>query len=249
MNMSTQNLTKLGDQFPVAASPELVNNLADGEALTFADLSKVTVPTGGALSWTLETIDGETTTKTLTGLILDQALVRNLYERSFEESGGQDPALCSSLNSKAGHLNPEALAEGGELPARIAAIGRPSGECDACPLARYGTKPKKDGQPGRGQMCRQTRLLLFLQPGNSMPLVVSVPPSGLKAAKQYLVGLQNVGLEYWQVVTELELKKDSNRDGIKFSRVQFKFAGTLPQETITGIARYRESLKAMLKAA
>ena len=212
-------------------------------------MSKVTVPTGGALSWTLETIEGETTAKTLTGLILDQALVRNLYERSFDETGGQESALCSSLDSLSGHLNPKALGEGGEFPARIAAIGRPTGQCSTCPLAHFGTKLKADGQPGRGQLCRQTRLLLFLQPGKSMPLVVRIPPTGLKAAKQYLVGLQAVGLEYWHVVTELELKKDTNADGIKFSRVQFKFVGALPRKTIEGIAQYRENLKAMLKAA
>lgn len=239
---------KSNEQFPVV-SGQPINNLAEGEALNFSDLSKVTVPAGGALSWALETIEGETTTKTLTGLILDQALIRNLYERSFEETGGQEPALCSSLDSISGRLNSEALSEGGELPARIAVVGRPAGDCRACPLAQYGTKPKADGQNGRGQMCRQTRLLLFLQPGSTMPVLVSIPPSGLKAAKKYLVGLQSIGLEYWQAVTILELKRDTNADGIKFSRVQFRLAGALSPELFEGIARYRENLKGMLKAA
>lgn len=247
--MNAQTLTTLSDQFPVIGNNQLVNNLADGEALEFSDLTKVTVPTGGGLSWTVTHIEGETTTKTLTGLILDQALMRNLYERSFEETGGLEPALCTSLDSITGMLNPEALGDGGEFPARIATIGRPSGDCRTCPLARYGTRTKSDGQPGRGQLCRQTRKLLFLPTGSTMPLMVNIPPTGLKAAKQYLVGLQSVGLEYWQAVTLLELKKDTNRDGIKFSRVQFRFAGALPPDVSSSIAQYRNSLKAMLQVA
>lgn len=245
----SQELITIADQYPVIGTGGIINNLASGETLGFADLTKVTVPAGGGLSWAMEGIEGETTAKSLAGIILDQALVRSLYERSFEETGGQEPALCFSPDSITGVINREALSDGGEFPARIAAVGRPTGNCATCPLAQYGTKPRADGQPGRGQMCRQTRLLLFLLPGGTMPLLVSIPPTGLKAAKKYLVGLQSIGLEYWQAVTALELVADKNAEGIKFSRPVFRFVGAIPEANFEGIARYRENLKALLKVA
>jgi hypothetical protein len=237
--------TEFTSHFPALTNPETINNLAEGEKLSLADLTKVTVPTGGGLAWIVEKLNGQESIKELTGIILSQALPRALYATTFEESGGLEPAVCLSNDSITGHLNPEVLPNG-EFPEKFSKIGHPTGICEKCPFAQWGTKLKGDGSLGRGRMCQQRRILLFLTPGTSMPLLVSIPPSGLKNAKHYLVELQSVGLNHWQIVTNIGLIPDKNADGIKFSRPIFSPVELIPKENWDHITTYLENLKAQL---
>ena len=242
---SLVTLTEFIDHFPALTNQETINNLAEGEKLSLADLTKVTVPTGGGLAWMVEKLNGQESIKELTGIILSQALPRALYASTFEESGGQEPAVCLSNDSITGHLNSEALPKG-EFPERLVKIGNPTGHCENCPFAQWGTKLKGDGSFGHGQMCQQRRVLLFLTPETSMPLLVSIPPSGLKNIKHYLVELQSVGLKHWQIVTRIGLMPDKNADGIKFSRPVFILSGVIPQDNWEQITTYMKDFKAQL---
>lgn len=177
--------------FPALNGQGLVNNLTAGESLSFQDLTKVTIPTGGLKMWTVDTAEGQTTRQAMNGIILVQSLCRFLYAKPFEETGGTEPPLCFSTDS----LNGVYIPGNGELPEHLAKVGVPSGKCLSCPFAKYGTRTKGNGN-GRGQACQQKRLLLMLTQDSRMPQVVSIPPSGLKAAKKYLVDLQALGLEY-----------------------------------------------------
>lgn len=237
--------TEFSSYFPMLTNPETINNLAEGEKLTFADLTKVTVPTGGGLNWTVEKLNGQESTKEITGIILSQVLTRALYASTFEESGGQEPAVCLSNDSIEGHLNSDALPHG-EFPERLVKIGHPTGNCETCPFAQWGTKLKADGNFGRGQMCQQRRVLLFLTPGTNMPLLVSIPAGGLKNIKRYLVGLQAVGLKHWQIITNIGLASDKNTDGIKFLRPVFSPVELIPKENWERITTYIDTLKAQL---
>jgi hypothetical protein len=233
------------DRFPALTNQEIINNLAEGEKLSLADLTKVTVPTGGGLAWTVEKLNGQESIKELIGIILSQALPRSLYASTFEESGGQEPAICLSNDSITGHLNSEALPNG-EFPEKLVKIGNPTGHCESCPFAQWGTKLKADGNFVRGQMCQQRRVLLFLTPETSMPLLVSIPAGGLKNAKRYLVGLQAVGLKQWQIITNIGLMSDKNAEGIKFSRPTFSPVELIPKENWEQITTYIGSLKSQL---
>ena len=219
------------------------NNLAKGETISFPDLTKVTVPTGGLTSWNVESAEGQKSVKTLKGIIVAQALTRALYASSYEDSGGEEPALCFSADSITGNINanPEI-----KVPEKLKDIGMPSGECDNCPFSKFGTKPKRDGF-GRGQACQQRRLLMLLTAESCIPLLVSIPAGGLRNAKKYLVDLQAMGLEYWQTETSIELVQDKNRDGIKFSRPVFKMNEKLPLDACKQVKRYLESFNSQIK--
>lgn len=234
------------NRFPALTHQEIINNLAEGEKLNIADLTKVTVPTGGSLSWTIEKISGQESSKELTGIILSQMLSRSLYASTYEENGGQESAICFSKDSIIGQLNPEL--PNGELPEKLAKIGNPSGSCENCPFSQWGTKLKGDGSFSRGQMCQQRRILFFLSPESNMPLLVSIPASGLKNIKRYLIGLQSVGLKYWQTITAIKLVSDKNIDGIKFSRPVFSPVEFVPKENWEKVASYIDILNNTLKS-
>jgi hypothetical protein len=171
--------------FPALNGQGLINNLTAGESLSFQDLTKVTVPTGGLQVFAVDTAEGQKTAETVTGIILMQSLCRFLYAKPFEETGGTEAPLCFSTDSVTGLFNPV----NAELPEHLAKIGVPSGQCSRCVFSQYGTRAKGNGN-GRGQACQQKRLLMMLTQDSRMPQVLSIPPSGLKAAKKYLVDLQ-----------------------------------------------------------
>lgn len=227
--------------FPALNNNVLVNNLTAGESLNFQDLNKVTVPTGGLKVWAVDTAEGQATVEKMIGIVLVQTLSRFLYAKPFEETGGLEPPLCFSTDSLTAHFNNVA-----EIPAHLSKIGMPTGECPTCPFAQYGTRFKSNGNPSRGQACQQKRLLLMLTEGSQMPQVISIPPSGLKAAKKYLIDLQALGLEYWQVLTEIRLIDAKNLDGITYARPQFRMVESLPQSLLKPVQSYRTELEQQL---
>ncbi len=201
-----------------------------------------TIPTGGLKVWAVDTAEGQATVEKMTGIVLVQALCRFLYAKPFEETGGQEAPMCFSTDSLNGVFNPSL----GQLPEHLAKIGMPSGQCLFCPFSQYGTRSKGNGNNGRGQACQQKRLLLMLTEGSQMPQVVSIPPSGLKAAKKYLVDLQALGLEYWQVLTEITLTDAKNMDGITYARPKFRLVEQLPQSLLKPVKNYRVELEQQL---
>jgi hypothetical protein len=140
--------------FPALNGQGLINNLTAGESLSFQDLTKVTVPTGGLQVFAVDTAEGQATTETMTGIILMQSLSRFLYAKPYEETGGTEAPLCFSVDSVNGVYNP-----GKVTPEHLAKIGVPSGQCSRCVFSQYGTRAKGNGN-GRGQACQQKRLLM-----------------------------------------------------------------------------------------
>ena len=226
------------NNFP-ALQDEIVNNLAVGETLSLSDLMRVKIPTGGIVQWVIDAVDGQQLLPKLEGVILAQSLIRTLYGKPFEESGGMEPPICFSANSVTAIWNREA-----PYPENLHQFGVPSEKCLQCPLAKWGTRPKTNGNGNnRGMACQQRRLFLILTTDSRMPLLVSIPASGLKTAKQYMVQLQAAGLDYWQVMTSISLIESKNADGIKYAKPQFLLLEKLPATVAQAIKRYKQTLE------
>jgi hypothetical protein len=180
---------------------DLVLENLGGERISSTDLTKIPIPAGGGKTWMVETIDGEQDLKELDGIIVYTTLTRAYWSVSYDESGGGSPPDCVSYDGLVGR-------------------GDPGGSCAECPLAEWGS-----GKTERGQACQQRRPIFLVRPDEAMPYVISVPPTSLKAAKQFLLKLASNGLKHYERVTRMTLVPDKNQDGIKFSKIHFSVAG------------------------
>lgn len=215
-----------------AVSEILSANLGAHGSLDQFTLDRIKVPAGGGTTWTVPSLEGPQEMKEVNGIIIAWSEQRGYWETPFEESGGGSPPDCSSRDSVIG-------------------IGRPGGECLKCPLAQFGSadpKGKQKREDVRGQACKQVRLLFVLLENSMIPLVVSIPPTSLKGAKQYFLRLAGNSIPYYGVVTRLLLRKDKNKDGIEYSAVDFIKAGSLNEEQTAKARNYGTAFRPQIEA-
>lgn len=202
---------------------ETIKDNLGGEAVGTFDFDKVSVPAGGSTTWEVPALDGMEETKELTGIIIFQKTTRAFWKDSFEDSGGGTPPDCSSDDGRTG-------------------TGEPGGDCGPCPHNQFGS----DGKKGKG--CKECRILFMLFPENLLPVVVSVPPSSLKAMKKFMLRMTSKNVPYWKCIVKLELNRTKNSDGISYSEIVPSIVGRIPCEQIDGLKAYRENLIPSLAA-
>lgn len=194
----------------------------EGERLSPFDLDRVKVPAGGATTWEVPSLDGPQDVKSLDGIIIAQRSVRSYWSAEFSGSG--TPPECASQDGKVG-------------------IGIPGGDCDACPLAAFGS-----GRNNRAQACKLNRLLFVLREDAVLPLVVPVPPSSLGAVKRYLLALTTNLLPFYAVVTRLDLARTKNADGIQYGEIVPSRVRNLSADELTRVKAAHALLAPLLAA-
>lgn len=213
----------------VALTEVLEENLA-GERITPFDLDNVTVPAGGGQRWQMADDD---VLKELTGVVVYQVMGRSFWNTAIDEGGGGNPPDCFSPDGVHGYGLPD--------PARPEVVSDESGAdaflCETCPNAQFGSAAK-----GRGQACKQVRVVYLLRPGEMLPTIVRVPPTSLKAMKRYLMRLGSRGLRYFEAVTSLGLEKATNQDKVDYSRIVPKLIGPVPESAREAVREYHEKI-------
>ncbi len=213
---------------------ELAEILADnlgGEALSARDLPRVTVPAGGATSWEVPGVAGVRTEKQIDGVIIHTRMTRGYW--ASDEANGSPPD-CSSPDCQFGR---GMFGQG--------SAGNPSGSCLTCPMARFGSHTK-----GEGQACKQKQELYLLLPGSVLPLVVTVPPTSLKTVRQYLIaGLAGAGYRHYGVVTRFALREEKNARGQRYSQIVPQMMQPLTPEQAARMKGYREAFRQVLAAS
>lgn len=223
----TTDLVPLTETYAIAKSePQvLLEAMAENignQGLTAFDLDRVTIPAGGGKSWTVPTLEGEESAKTLEGVIVGWREPRAYWRLSLDESGGNTPPDCSSDDGVVG-------------------VGDPGGQCAKCQFAQFGSKEGSDGQA-----CKQMRLLFIVRPSDMLPLALFLPPTSLKACKQYFLRLASQGIPYYGVITKLALESDKNAGGVAYSKAVPTMAGQLAPEDIEKVKAYSQAIKGSL---
>lgn len=185
------------------------------------DLDRVKVPAGGGLSWEVPSLKGPQSIGLLEGIVLQFKDVRSYWSEKF--GGGNSPPDCASADSLLG-------------------VGKPGGSCVACPLSQFGSATDDKGQPGKGQACRQIRMLMFLRQDDLLPILVVLPPTSVKAARQFFLRLVQGGYPYYGVTMQLALERDKNDKGVLYSKATFSFGRKLEPGEIENAAMIREAL-------
>lgn len=189
-----------------AKALEVLRENIGNKALSPADLARVSIPGSGGTSWSVPTIDGEKNEQFVEGVIVAFFDGRLFWLASYEETGGSAPPDCYSADTIVGH-------------------GDPGGVCADCPHDEWGSSPK-----GKGKACKERRMLYIVRKDSFMPLLISLPPTSLKACRNYFMGLAGAGIKFHQVVSRLTLSKTKNSDGIPYSEVSFQRVGALTPE-------------------
>ncbi len=172
-----------------------------------------------------EIIEGEEPLMILQGVILHAKKTNVYYDKPFNPSN-VEPPRCFSID--------------GDRP--VADLRDKQGNeltpinptCKGCPMAEFGTNSMKSGKA-----CRNMKpLFLLLGDEAIIPRQLTVSPTGLKAANQYLMNLTERGLNYRKVRTEMEFYKDNPRD--TYCKVKFKMIGKVPEERINDVEYLRK---------
>ena len=190
----------------IAEIREAMNVNVGDAGLTAGDLERIKIPAGGGTAWTIQGLDGEEMLKELSGIILAWRDTRAYWSVPMEESDGNMPPDCFSLDARTGN-------------------GEPGGNCHTCAQAEFGSDPK-----GEGQACKLIRQLFLIREDNLLPEVVSLPPSSLKPARQYFLRLASKGVPYTGAIVSIELEKAQNAAGKPYGRASMKFLRRLTSD-------------------
>ncbi len=219
------SLDEMGDMLDV-----LAENLG-GESLTARDLPRIGIPAAGGLAWEIPTADGDIEpSKTLAGIIVHFERTHSYWPPS-QDSG--TPPVCSSVG-------PSFKAVG---------IGDPGGPCRTCPLNQFGTKVRPDGREAAGKACTERENWFLMVPDRPLPIVLSLSPASLGAAKDYRVKtLGSVGKRMSSVVTSITLANDTNDTGDKYSYIVPTIAGNLSPDEANKAREYAMGLRPVFAA-
>lgn len=196
----------------------------EGETVSFSDLDRIKVPSGGATTWKIPSLDGEKKADEFEGIVAMFKCGRSYWESEYTGEG--TPPDCASLDGLNGR-------------------GNPGGVCENCKLNEFGSSPKG----GNGKACKEVRSIFIVMPGSFLPIVLNVPPTGLKDFKRYRLRLANNGVNLTHTLTKFTLTEDKNKGGIEFSKIVFTKGEALPPAEAARMDAYVESLRPVFERA
>lgn len=183
------------------------------------ELDRIKIPAGGALSWSVPSLEGEEMVKELTGIIVAWRDTRAYWKTNFAESGEGSAPDCSS-------------------PDAVQGYGDPGIKCELCPNAEWGS-----GTNGVGQACKLTRNLYLLRAGSLLPEVVVLSPTSIPPFRKYFQRLAQQGIPYYGVVTAVGLERAKSKGGgINYSKAVPTVAERLSEEDMQSIRVYAETI-------
>lgn len=209
------NLVKAENFAIVPMSEDIAQMLTEElDGMGQVPFDAVKIPSGGGLSFELsgDDPDNPETAQTLTGVIVHHHPVNVYWEHDFDGAGGLPD--CSSPDGKHG-LN----AKTGEVL-----------DCASCPYNQFGS--------GRGnsKACKNTHRVYLLRENEPLPILLTLPPTSLRAFKDYLAKrLIMKGKRSTDVLTSIKLKREKNADGIAYSACVFTKAGDLTPDQIAAV--------------
>ena len=195
----------------------------DGLTLSFP---RVKIPSGGGLAFEVPGDDPENpdTEKEIIGVIVDHHPVNAYWADKY--SGANNAPDCASMDGKVG-----VDLDGNRKP------------CNSCPMNAWGT-----ADDGRGKACKNMRRLYILRDGESLPLLLTLPPTSLKNLSDCIaLRVVSKGLRSYGVVTKVSLRKAQNAGGINYSQAVFALAGKLAPEQVAAMSEYSQGIKVLTR--
>lgn len=202
---------------------DLANVKEELDGLGSVSLDVIKTPTAGGLFFEIPGDDPENpeTTKEIEGVIVFHHPMFSYWASDYAGADSNKQPDCISCDGKTGTDT-----HTGELF-----------NCSDCPRNQFGSK-------GTAKLCRNMHRLYILQSGEPLPIVLNVPPSSLKAFKEFLTKRVIMrGRKLSSIITKISLKKSKNAAGIAYSQEVFVKTGDLTPEQVQQIAPLGELCK------
>lgn len=206
-------------------TPARVESIAEAMAEEMEGLPlsfpRVRIPGGGGTVFEVPGDDPNApdSVKEIVGVIIDHHPVNAYWSGKY--AGNNNPPDCSSLDGKTGDYGP----------------------CKSCQYNQWGSGPD-----GRGKACKNMHRVYILREGETIPLLLTLPPTSLKNFADYLaLRIVTRGLRSYSVITKIALKRVKNADGISYSQAIFSMVDKLPPEQIKAMAEFAEGIKAVTR--
>ena len=212
------------DNFELSSNTDIMEALIEelGEDAKIP-YDRVKIPSGGTTAFEVPSDDPDNPDieKEIEGIIVYAQKINAYWKDAY--SGDNTSPDCSSNDGKVG-----VEFETGEIH-----------KCVDCPFNEF-----KSGPNGVGKACKNMRRLYIIRTGCTLPIVLTLPPTSLRAYEDY-VGRQIVtkGLRTHFVITKISLKKAQSKDGITYSTAQFTKVGRVPDEMKPELTAYYNSMK------
>lgn len=118
-------------------------------------------------------------------------------------------------------------------------------QCAGCPLADW----ESVGGGGRGQACKAMRKLLVVVKGWSMPAILTLPPTSIKAWDTFVSAHRQKGKAYFGTWLTVGLESSTNSDGTPYAVVSVKASDALTDpeaaEVMTLRAQFVDLVRSM----
>ncbi len=122
-----------------------------------------------------------------------------------------------------------------------------TGECVSCSDCPYNQFGSDNGGQGRGKACKNMRRVFLMRRGDIFPMVLTLPPTALKAYDNYRTKVMLGRKRMSAVLTRITLKSEKNKDGITYSVPVFEAVGLLPADEAKAVAQYATEFSASAK--
>lgn len=193
----------------LGASPELLAQFEEVRE-NLESLESFRLPRIKATSEGFELVEGDEPITELVGTLIHTKKTNVYYDKPFNKRKPEPPTCFSN----------DAV-----LPDK--SIAKPiHATCKGCPMAEFGTNAMKTGKA-----CRNLKpFYILLSDTSIMPRQLTVTPTSLKAATQYLMDLTERGMAYKKVKTKIEAYKSDADD--KFVKLKFSLVGKLDEQQV-----------------
>ena len=232
-----------------AESVALIRENVGSRGISAFDLPRVKMPTGGSTTWEVPALEGPQSTRSIEGIIVHWN-TRRAYWSARDTEGA--PPDCSSSDGNTGYGFNTQTPTGDTTDVQYDAGGRAvfRHDCASCPLGgadAWGTAIDAKGHPTRGKACKEVRQLFVLQPGELLPVVVSLSPTSIGEAHKFFMRMASSGVSYYGAVASIALKAQGTGQQA-YAIIQPSVVRRLDDGERERIVAYRRGILPMLDA-
>ncbi len=232
MNMSTNTTVATTNTTELEAVknfvlPAMIENDFSAEDLgdDFAGLrmsfQRIKIPAGGTTQFEITGDNPEEPeyTKTFRGIIIYNHQANAYWPVGSEYDESAAP-YCSSMDGIMGY-------------------GTPGGACANCEMNKY----ESDENGGKGKACKNMRHLYILRSGETLPVLLYLPPTSLKPFSEFAnAAFVSRRRPMWASIVEFGIKRVENGTN-QYGVATFRRIADFTQEEIPSIRNYVESFR------